>query len=97
MRVALNVFVSMMSAPASQIGAVDCADDVGTRDRQQVVVAEERMVMPGKPIASIVGLVEPLALHHRAHRAVDHENAPFEGLQGESKPQSVLQSEMEKT
>ncbi len=60
----------------------------GLRQRQQVVVALEvaaRAVMlvrvvcistfVGEALAAVAALVELVALQHRAHRAVDHEDA----------------------
>jgi hypothetical protein len=54
---------------------VDLAHDAGLREREQVVVALEvaRMVLEAR--AAIAGFVELVALDHRAHRAVEHEDA----------------------
>jgi hypothetical protein len=48
------------------------------RDREQVVVALQiarMIVQPARTRAAEIGFAEPLALHHRPHRAVEHEDA----------------------
>ena len=58
-----------------EVCRVDTADDVRLGQAQQVVVALEVALPVGEPIAAVVVLAESLALDHRAHRAVHHEDA----------------------
>ena len=58
-----------------EIRVVDRAHDVGLRQHEEVVVALEVVVVAGKARAAVVGLVEPVALDHRAHRAVQDQDA----------------------
>ncbi len=51
-----------------------------TGQRQQVVIAAERVVMVDESVAAIVRLRQAMTLHHGAHRAVDDEDASFEGV-----------------
>ena len=53
---------------------MDAADDVGPRQDEQVVVALEVARVRREARAAEVGLGEAVALHHRAHRAVDDED-----------------------
>ena len=56
---------------------VDAGDDVGLRDRQQVVVADQVGRPVGEPLAAVAGLVGPVPLDGRAHGAVeDHDPLP---------------------
>ncbi len=79
-----------------QVGHVDVADDVRPGQRQQVVVALEvmpatsavrvRMVVRavaaiGEARAAIAGLVESMLLQHRAHRTIEHEDAPVQRIE----------------
>ena len=78
MRVALKVLVSMMSAPASRNASWIARDHLGLGQHEQVVVALQivRMVAePARRRAAKVGLAELLSLDHRAHRAVEDEDA----------------------
>ena len=59
-------------------------DDVGLGQREQIVVAFQvargavrvvRVAAAGETFAAIAGFVELVALQHRAHRAVDDEDA----------------------
>src|SRR5690606_3504008 len=50
-------------------------NDVGTRKHEQVVVAAQLLRMVGEPRAPEVRLAEAVTLNHRAHRAVEHEDA----------------------
>ena len=61
-------------------GAVDVANDRGLREREEVVVALQRLRPVGEAIAAEVGLVERVALDHRAHRAIEDEDAVGEEL-----------------
>ena len=71
----LKVLVSMMSAPASRYCAVDLGDDVGPRQHEQVVVAAQIARMRREALAAEIGLGQLVALDHRPHRAVEHEDA----------------------
>ncbi len=61
-----------------QIRVVDCPDDVGLRQRKQIVVALEVMVVRDERGAAILGLAELVALDHRSHRPVEDENPLLE-------------------
>ena len=61
-----------------EVRVVDAADDVGPRQHEQVVVALQVARVGGEPLAAEVGLGEAVALHHRAHRAVEDEDAVAE-------------------
>ena len=50
-------------------------DHVRPRQHQQVVVALEVARVAGEPLAAEVGLPEPAALDHRAHGAVEDQDA----------------------
>ena len=54
---------------------MDVADDLGPGEREQVVVAPERLRVVGEARAPEVVLRERVALDHRAHGAVEHEDA----------------------
>ena len=58
-----------------EVLAVDAADDVGPRQHEHVGVALEVVRMIGEPRAAIVGLAQRVALDHRAHRAVQNQDA----------------------
>ena len=77
-----NVFVLMMSAPASQIAAVEAADVVGLRQREQVVVAGERTSVLGEPFATEIVLGQLECLDLAAARTVEYEDA-FAGRIGQ--------------
>ena len=62
-----------------QVRAVDVPDDIRTGQRQQVVVAAQRMAVVHEAVTAIVRLCETMPLHHRAHCPVDHEDASFQG------------------
>src|SRR5262249_54974154 len=57
---------------------VDVLDGVGPREREQIVATLERARMIFKLRAAKRRLVELQRLDHRAHRAVDDEDAPGE-------------------
>ena len=61
-----------------QVVAVDAADDVGAGQDQQVVVALEVVRVIGEALAAVVGFLQPVALDHRAHRAVEDEKTSGE-------------------
>ena len=54
---------------------VDLADDVGPRELEQLVVALQVLRMVLEALAAVGRLVEPVALDHRAHRAVEDHDA----------------------
>jgi hypothetical protein len=60
---------------------VDIADDRGSRDGQQVVVALEIAAPVSEALASIIVFTEPVALDHRAHRTVEQDDAVVERLE----------------
>src|SRR6185503_393315 len=63
-----------------EIGVVNLADDVGTREHQEVVVALEVVRMIAQPLAAKLRLCQPITLNHRPHRAIEQEDAPGEQL-----------------
>ena len=75
MVVPLNELVSMMSAPASRYCSWMSEDDVGTRQHEHVVVAAQVLGMRCEALAAEVFFGQLVALDHRAHRAVQHEDA----------------------
>ena len=75
MRVAPKVLVSTMSAPGRQVLLVDLLDDVGPGELQQLVVALQVLGVVLEALAAVVGLGQLVALDHRAHGAVDDQDA----------------------
>ncbi len=65
-----------------EIGVVDRSDDVGPGQREEVVVPAQVARMTGETFAAEVGLGQPVALDHRAHRAV-HDEDPLSGQRAE--------------
>ncbi len=61
-----------------QILAVDGADDVRPREDEDVAVPAQVLRMAPEAIAAEVGLGQFVALDHRAHRAVEEEDALLE-------------------
>ena len=61
-RVAVNVFVVVMSAPAARYGAVDVRDDVRPGQVEQIGIAGDVLRVVGEPLA-------PVVLRRRARRA----------------------------
>ena len=61
-----------------QVFAVDAADDRGLGQHQQVVVAFEVVRVIGEARAAVVGFLQTVALDHRAHGAVEDEQALLE-------------------
>ncbi|MPN27711.1 hypothetical protein SDC9_175145 [bioreactor metagenome] len=57
---------------------MDLADHVGAGQHQQVVVALQVVRMVGEARAPIIGFAQPVALDHRAHGAVEDEQALLE-------------------
>ncbi len=58
-----------------EIRPVDGADRIRLGQAEQVVIALEIAVPVGEPLTAVFGLAEAVPLDHRAHRAVEHENA----------------------
>jgi len=54
---------------------MNVGDDVGPRQRQQIVVATQFRRPVGKARTAIVSLGKFVLLHHRAHRAVEYRDA----------------------
>ena len=54
---------------------MDFANHVGSGQREQVVVTAADRGPVGKALAAVIGLLEPVALHHGAHRAVENDDA----------------------
>ncbi len=73
--VELNVLVSMMSAPASKILAMDLLDDFGPGQIEQIVVALDIARPILEPLAAISRFIQAIALDHGAHGAVENDNA----------------------
>ena len=61
-----------------QIFGVDAANDLGAGEQQEVVVALKVMRVPGKVRAAIVGFLQLVTLDHRAHGAIQNQDALFE-------------------
>ena len=62
-----------------EVLAVDRGDDLGLRDREQVVVALEVAGPVGEALAAVAGLRGPVALDRRAHRSVDDQDPLAQG------------------
>ncbi|MEZ4268571.1 MAG: hypothetical protein R3F39_19575 [Myxococcota bacterium] len=63
-----------------EIGPVNRRDDVRPGEHQQVVVAAQIARVVLEALAPVVGLGEPVALDHRAHRPVQDEDALGQSL-----------------
>ena len=59
---------------------VNLADHVGPGELQQLVVAFQGFRVVAETLAAIVVLAEPVALDHRAHRAVEDDDALAQDL-----------------
>ena len=59
---------------------MDRADDVRTREDEDVAVAAQVLRVIREALAAEVGLRQLVALDHRAHRAVEEEDALREGM-----------------
>ena len=57
---------------------MDLADDLRARNGKQVIVAAQVAMEVLETLPAILGLGEPMALDHRAHGAVEHEDALLE-------------------
>ena len=71
----LKVLVSMMSAPARDIGIADLADDVGLGQSQKIVVALSSLRMIAEAGAAKIVLAQLVALDHHAPGAVEQQDA----------------------
>ena len=58
-----------------QVGRVHGPDRVGLRQRQEIVVAAQVAGMLAEAVAPVARLIELVRLEHRAHRAVEDEDA----------------------
>ncbi len=63
-----------------QVRLLDGGDDVRTAEQQQVVVTPDVARPVGKPFAAVVLFFQLIALDHRAHAAVEDQDAFLEGL-----------------
>jgi hypothetical protein len=63
-----------------QVRLLDGGDDVRTAEQQQVVVTLDVARPVGKPFAAVVLFFQLIALDHRAHAAVEDQDAFLEGL-----------------
>ena len=54
---------------------MDATNDVGAGEQQQVVVAFQVARVVAEAFAAIVGLLQVVALNHRAHGAVENQQA----------------------
>src|SRR6185312_16660059 len=61
-----------------EIRAVDAADDIGPRESQDVVVAPEIPPVVAEALAAVAALIQPVLLHHGAHRAIEQHDALIE-------------------
>ena len=61
-----------------QIGIVDGTDNLRLGERQKIVIAFDVMGKIGKASATIIRFVEPVALDHGSHGAVQQHNAACE-------------------
>ncbi len=57
-----------------EIAAMDLADQLGTGQRQQVVVALEVARPVAEALAAVISLAEPVRLDDGSHRAVEHQD-----------------------
>ena len=58
-----------------EVSAVDARDQLGTGQRQQIVITLDIAPIAAKSLAAIAIVVELFALDHRAHRTVQHDDA----------------------
>ena len=58
-----------------EVFVVNRANHGGPRQREQIVIAAQIAFPIGKSFATIFGFRQSIALNHRAHRAVEDENA----------------------
>ena len=70
----LKVLVSIKSAPASKNCSMDLLNEIGLGNAQQIVASLQVVSMLQELRSAIPGLVQAIALDHRAHRAVDDDD-----------------------
>ncbi len=58
-----------------EVAAVDLGDDVGPRDGQEIIVATQILGMRAEPLPAEILLLQRVRLDHRAHGAVEDEDA----------------------
>ena len=63
-----------------QVGFLDGSDHVWAAEQQQIVVTLDIAWPIGETRATIVVFLEPVALDHSAHAAVEDQDALFEGV-----------------
>ena len=63
-----------------QVGFLDATNHVRARQHQQVVVAFDIAWPVGEAFATVILLLELVALDHRAHAAIENQDALFEGV-----------------
>jgi hypothetical protein len=61
-----------------QVFTMDACDDLGLRDRQQIIVAAQIAAPVDKTLTSKIRLGQPMPLNHRAHGTVQNDQAPFQ-------------------
>ena len=63
-----------------QVGAVDVLHRIRSRQRKNIAIALQRLVVVGETPAAVVGFEQAELLQHRAHGAVEHQHALAERL-----------------
>ena len=64
----------------SQIFFVNGLDSIGLCEREQIATPLERGGVVGKTRGAVVGLGEPILLHHGSETAIEQQDARFEGF-----------------
>ncbi len=59
---------------------MDCANDVGAHQRQNVIVALQIASVSPKPLATESALIQLVLLDHRTHRTVEQHNSLLQQL-----------------
>ena len=80
MLVAPKVLVSMMSAPASKKPAMDVADHLRLRQREEVAVVQQVLRRVLEALPADVRFRHAIGADRRAHRSVDDGDATLEDL-----------------
>ena len=80
MLVAPKVLVSMMSAPGLQKPAMDVADHLRLRQREEVAVVQQVLLRVLEALPADVGFRHPVGADGRAHRSIDDGDAVLEDL-----------------
>ncbi len=60
-----------------EVRGVDSVNHLGLGEHEEIVVALEIARMIREARAAVIGLRRAVALHHRPHRAVEHDDAVF--------------------